>query len=123
MFGTRHSSRGAVAQLGERLNGIQEVVGSIPSSSTKDKNKKPTPFLYEVGFLFFNAVLLGLSLSTERLFSNSCFQFDDLGELIKSFRICQCVFVSYWLALNYIPNSKFNFFAIKSDRDILYRKD
>ena len=26
---------GAVAQLGERLNGIQEVVGSIPSSSTK----------------------------------------------------------------------------------------
>ena len=25
---------GAVAQLGERLNGIQEVVGSIPSSST-----------------------------------------------------------------------------------------
>ena len=26
---------GAVAQLGERLNGIQEVVGSIPSSSTR----------------------------------------------------------------------------------------
>ncbi|CAM2060537.1 hypothetical protein DSUL_50341 [Desulfovibrionales bacterium] len=26
---------GAVAQLGERLNGIQEAVGSIPSSSTK----------------------------------------------------------------------------------------
>ena len=25
---------GAVAQLGERLNGIQEVVGSIPSGST-----------------------------------------------------------------------------------------
>ena len=30
--------RGAVAQLGERLNGIQEVVGSIPSSSTNDSN-------------------------------------------------------------------------------------
>jgi hypothetical protein len=30
-----HAS-GAVAQLGERLNGIQEVVGSIPSSSTKN---------------------------------------------------------------------------------------
>ena len=28
-------SRGAVAQLGERLNGIQEVVGSIPIGSTK----------------------------------------------------------------------------------------
>ena len=31
--------RGAVAQLGERLNGIQEVVGSIPIGSTmKSKN-------------------------------------------------------------------------------------
>jgi hypothetical protein len=29
------SDRGAVAQLGERLNGIQEVDGSIPFSSTK----------------------------------------------------------------------------------------
>ena len=29
-------SRGAVAQLGERLNGIQEVDGSIPFSSTKN---------------------------------------------------------------------------------------
>ncbi len=29
------SSRGAVAQLGERLNGIQEVDGSIPFSSTR----------------------------------------------------------------------------------------
>ena len=27
---------GAVAQLGERLNGIQEVVGSIPISSTSN---------------------------------------------------------------------------------------
>ena len=31
---TRSSLRGAVAQLGERLNGIQEVEGSIPFSST-----------------------------------------------------------------------------------------
>jgi hypothetical protein len=29
-----YSFGGAVAQLGERLNGIQEVVGSIPISST-----------------------------------------------------------------------------------------
>ena len=28
-------NKGAVAQLGERLNGIQEVRGSIPLSSTK----------------------------------------------------------------------------------------
>ena len=27
--------RGAIAQLGERFNGIEEVVGSIPSGSTK----------------------------------------------------------------------------------------
>ena len=30
---------GAVAQLGERLDGIQKVVGSIPSSSTKNSIK------------------------------------------------------------------------------------
>tara|TARA_Y100000022_G_scaffold131836_1_gene114383 strand:+ start:653 stop:826 length:174 start_codon:yes stop_codon:yes gene_type:complete len=30
---------GAVAQLGERLDGIQKVVGSIPSSSTKKSIK------------------------------------------------------------------------------------
>lgn len=30
---------GAIAQLGERLNGIQEVVGSIPIGSTKSDLK------------------------------------------------------------------------------------
>jgi hypothetical protein len=35
-FITQSSGRGAVAQLGERLNGIQEVVGSIPIGSTKN---------------------------------------------------------------------------------------
>jgi hypothetical protein len=30
--------RGAIAQLGERFNGIEEVVGSIPSGSTKKIN-------------------------------------------------------------------------------------
>jgi hypothetical protein len=29
---------GAIAQLGERFNGIEEVVGSIPSGSTKPFN-------------------------------------------------------------------------------------
>ena len=29
---------GGVAQLGERLNGIQEVMGSIPTISTKNKS-------------------------------------------------------------------------------------
>jgi hypothetical protein len=32
--GIRRRCRGAVAQLGERLNGIQEVGGSTPLSST-----------------------------------------------------------------------------------------
>ena len=32
--------RGAVAQLGERLNGIQEVEGSIPFGSTKIRIKQ-----------------------------------------------------------------------------------
>jgi hypothetical protein len=31
--------RGAIAQLGERFNGIEEVVGSIPSGSTSKINK------------------------------------------------------------------------------------
>ena len=39
-----HSSRGAVAQLGERLNGIQEVVGSIPIGSTKSITCIPLKF-------------------------------------------------------------------------------
>jgi hypothetical protein len=29
-----HDANGAIAQLGERFNGIEEVVGSIPSGST-----------------------------------------------------------------------------------------
>ena len=32
------SGEGAIAQLGERYNGIVEVVGSIPSGSTNQKN-------------------------------------------------------------------------------------
>ncbi len=35
----RASPVGAVAQLGERLNGIQEVRGSIPLGSTSDFNR------------------------------------------------------------------------------------
>ena len=31
---------GGIAQLGERLNGIQEVSGSIPLISTKKKDRK-----------------------------------------------------------------------------------
>ncbi len=45
-----HCSRGAVAQLGERLNGIQEVVGSIPIGSTKSYHSK-----VQLESLHFNA--------------------------------------------------------------------
>jgi hypothetical protein len=38
--GRKLPNDGAVAQLGERLNGIQEVVGSIPISSTEGKSLK-----------------------------------------------------------------------------------
>ena len=34
----RFLENGAIAQLGERFNGIEEVVGSIPSGSTKNIN-------------------------------------------------------------------------------------
>lgn len=34
-------SVGAVAQLGEYLNGIQGVVGSIPTGSTNQNNAQP----------------------------------------------------------------------------------
>ena len=42
---------GGVAQLGERLNGIQEVMGSIPTISTKNKSYLygGTCFLYVCG--------------------------------------------------------------------------
>ena len=33
--------RGGVAQLGERLNGIQEVRGSIPLASTAGPEREP----------------------------------------------------------------------------------
>ena len=36
---------GGVAQLGERLNGIQEVMGSIPTVSTKKRQSKDCLFL------------------------------------------------------------------------------
>jgi hypothetical protein len=37
LFGMLRGCRGGVAQLGERLNGIQEVRGSIPLASTPDR--------------------------------------------------------------------------------------
>ena len=48
-----NSPRGGVAQLGERLNGIQEVIGSIPTVSTKKAcfHKKTSLFPF-LGYFF-----------------------------------------------------------------------
>ncbi len=55
---TSPATGGAVAQLGERLNGIQEVDGSIPFSSTNPfgylRAAPYTPLLSQVGQLFLN---------------------------------------------------------------------
>ena len=48
---------GGIAQLGERLNGIQEVSGSIPLISTKRKALKS---LYINGFKAFLFVFVRL---------------------------------------------------------------
>jgi hypothetical protein len=44
---------GAVAQLGERLNGIQEVASSILVSSTTENTRIPLVFELAFGFLVF----------------------------------------------------------------------
>ena len=43
---------GGIAQLGERLNGIQEVSGSIPLISTKERAKDRNPLKHS-GLRFF----------------------------------------------------------------------
>ncbi len=42
--------KGAVAQLGERLNGIQEVAGSIPAGSTPDSKALVAGFFLSCGY-------------------------------------------------------------------------
>ena len=44
---------GGIAQLGERLNGIQEVSGSIPLISTKVKALKPLIYKGFKAFCFY----------------------------------------------------------------------
>ena len=45
--------RGAIAQLGERLHGMQEVSGSIPLGSTKTPISLYTLNVYELAAQFF----------------------------------------------------------------------
>jgi hypothetical protein len=46
----KYPAIGAIAQLGERLHGMQEVSGSIPLGSTKFRNRKSRPT--RAAFLF-----------------------------------------------------------------------
>ena len=41
----RASSGGGIAQLGERLHGMQEVSGSIPLTSTTEVTTDEVPFV------------------------------------------------------------------------------
>src|SRR5690606_38252278 len=49
-------SRGAIAQLGERLHGMQEVAGSIPASSTKPRRLTASPSSRGLGHYPFTVV-------------------------------------------------------------------
>ena len=55
VVGVADASHGGVAQLVERLNGIQEVRGSTPLISTTAEKNEPD----FIGFFFFSGALRG----------------------------------------------------------------
>ena len=61
----RQQTRGGVAHLGERLNGIQEVRGSIPLISTTNQQQKSVPIGH--GLLFVMGILARVRLQDRRL--------------------------------------------------------
>ena len=52
------SESGGIAQLGERLNGIQEVSGSIPLISTKEKDTSK-----DVSFFLWSGLAVEMPLT------------------------------------------------------------
>ena len=70
---SQRGNHGGVAQLGERLNGIQEVMGSIPTVSTK----KALQTVCLQGF-FYSAVFM------ELFFNQAMFSSEDMDELVKA---------------------------------------
>ena len=54
MSQNRWSEYGGIAQLGERLNGIQEVSGSIPLISTRKLTKKQKKSVKSYDFTDFS---------------------------------------------------------------------
>jgi hypothetical protein len=69
------SAIGAIAQLGERLHGMQEVVGSIPTSSTKLHG---LTVMHRFGQL---AVYLGILLVAVGLIGGFAAMFRDADDL------------------------------------------
>jgi adenine/guanine phosphoribosyltransferase-like PRPP-binding protein len=58
---------GAIAQLGERLNGIQKVRGSTPLSSTITSfNPRRNPVSQEPSTLFYRLTILGETMFRDR---------------------------------------------------------
>ena len=63
-FIDRHAENGAVAQLGERMNGIHEVRGSIPLGSTnriKGQGVQGRPELFQVLVMSIRSVKLAFT--------------------------------------------------------------
>ena len=56
--GVRGAGSGGIAQLGERLNGIQEVSGSIPLISTKTTKSEPISDWRGVRLCFLPTIIL-----------------------------------------------------------------
>jgi hypothetical protein len=57
-------TQGAVAQLGERMNGIHEARGSIPLSSTK-KIQRVAGFRYGLQPFFISLEIMKIPVSSE----------------------------------------------------------
>ena len=70
-------NNGAVAQLGERLDGIQKVVGSIPSSSTIGKNVRNKSTFYTFFFVL-------IFILYKQSFSNDLFKLTIPNENYRS---------------------------------------
>ena len=61
---------GGIAQLGERLNGIQEVSGSIPLISTRKKTRESLGTVRFQGFFLFSGMVLKKACTNDTRIKN-----------------------------------------------------
>ena len=80
----RSTEYGGVAQLGERLNGIQEVIGSIPTVSTKKSRSKERDFFIHCESNGISSTMANLPLLY--LISPSGLHIITRQRVLKSFR-------------------------------------